>query len=116
MTSLVESSRLQAALKAQFDPGSLSASYQPLNGTGFSSAVKILQIYNPSTTVSIDISLDGVNDHSFIPPLGTLIIDCQTNHRDGPISGKGTLNVAEGQIIWGKTAEYPTYLQIVGYL
>lgn len=108
-------SRLQCTQKAQFDPATLSGSYQPLNGSGFSDPAKILQIYNPSTTISIDISLDGVNDHMFIPPLGTLIIDCQTNHRDGPISGKGTLYVAEGQILWGKTAENPTFLQIVGY-
>lgn len=110
-----ELSRVQCVLKAQFNPASLNASYQALNGTGFSDTVKILKIYNPSTTVSIDISLDGVNDHDFIPPLGTLIVDFQTNHYDGPIYGTGTLNVAQGQILYGKTAAQPTYLQIVGY-
>lgn len=119
-----ELSRVQCVLKAQFDLGSLTGSYQPLNGAGtqsnvsqigFSDTAKILKIYNPSTTVSIDISLDGVNDHDFIPPLGTLIVDFQTNHYDGPIYGAGTLSVAEGQILWGKTAENPTFLQIVGY-
>lgn len=110
-----ETSRVQCVLKAAFNPASLNGSYQALNGTGFSDTVKILKIYNPSTTVSIDISLDGVNDHDFICPLGTLIVDFQTNHYDGPIYGTGTLNVAAGQILWGKTAESPTYLQIVGY-
>jgi hypothetical protein len=119
-----ETSRVQCVLKAQFNPASLTGSYQPLNGAGtqsdalvvgFSDTAKILKIYNPSTTVSIDISLDGVDDHDFIPPLGTLIVDFQTNHYDGPIYGSGTLNVAKGQIIWGKTAAQPTYLQIVGY-
>lgn len=119
-----ETSRVQCVLKAQFNPASLTGSYQPLNGAGsqsdasqigFSDTAKILKIYNPSTTVSIDISLDGVNDHDFIPPLGTLIVDFQTNHYDGPIYGTGTLNVAQGQIIFGKTASQPTYLQIVGY-
>ena len=110
-----ETSRVQCVLKSQFNPASLTGSYQALNGTGFSDTVKILKIYNPSTTVSIDISLDGVNDHDFIPPMGTLIVDFQTNHYDGPVYGQGTLNVAQGQILWGKTAAQPTYLQIVGY-
>ncbi len=119
-----ETSRVQCVLKAQFNPASLTGSYQALNGAGtqsnasqvgFSDTVKILKIYNPSTTVSIDISLDGVNDHDFIPPGATLIIDFQTNHFDGPTYGMGTLNVAAGQIIFGKTAAQPTYLQISGF-
>ncbi len=110
-----ETSRVQCVLKSQFNPASLTGSYQALNGTGFSDTVKILKIYNPSTTISIDISLNGVNDHDFIPPLGTLIVDFQTNHYDGPIYGTGTLNVAVGQILYGKTAEQPTWLQIIGY-
>jgi hypothetical protein len=110
-----ELSRVQCVLKSQFNPASLTGSYQALNGSGFSDTVKILKIYNGSTTASIDISLDGVNDHDFIPPLGTLIVDFQTNHYDGPIYGTGTLNVAKGQILWGKTAEQSNYLQIVGY-
>lgn len=107
--------RMQCVLKAQFNPASLTGSYQALNGSGFSDTVKILKIFNPSTTVSIDISLNGVDDHDFIPPLGTLIVDFQTNHAVGPIGGQGTLNVAAGQILYGKTAAQPTYLQIVGY-
>ncbi len=119
-----ELSRVQCVLKAQFNPASLSGSYQVINGAasqsnvsavGFSDTAKILKIWNPSTTVSIDISLDGVNDHDFIPPLGTLIIDFQTNHYDGGSYGTGTLNVAQGQLIWGKTAEQPTFVQIIGY-
>ena len=119
-----ELSRVQCVLKAQFNPASLTGTYQAINGAGtqsngstvgFSDTAKILKIYNPSTTVSIDISLDGVNDHDFIPPLGTLIVDFQTNHYDGPIYGTGTLNVAVGQILYGKTAAQPGYLQIVGY-
>lgn len=119
-----ELSRVQCVLKAQFNPASLTTSYLPMNGAGtqtntsqigFSDTAKIMKIWNPSTTISIDISLDGVNDHDFIPPLGTLIVDFQTNHYDGPIFGTGTLNVAEGQIIYGKTAAEPSFIQIVGY-
>jgi hypothetical protein len=119
-----EMMRVQCVLKAQFNPASLTGTYQALNGAGtqsdanqvgFSEPAKILKIYNPSTTVSIDISLDGVNDHDFIPPLGTLIVDFQTNHADGQTYGTGTLNVAKGQILFGKTAAQPTFLQIIGY-
>ena|SRR5208337_5164666 len=110
-----ELSRVQCVVKAQFDPTTLTSSYQPLNGTGFSDTAKILKLYNPSTTISIDISLDGVTDHDFIPPNGTLIVDFQTNHYDGPITGAGTLTIAQGQILWGKTASQPTFVQIIGY-
>ena len=119
-----ELSRVQCVLKAQFDPASLTGTYQVINGAGtqssagtvgFSDTAKILKIWNPSTTASIDISLDGVNDHDFIPPLGTLIVDFQTNHYDGGTYGTGTLNVAQGQLIWAKTAENADFIQIVGY-
>lgn len=110
-----EFSSVQCVLKASFNPASLTSSYQALNGSGFSDSVKILKLYNGSTTVSIDISLDGVNDHDFIPPLGTLIVDFQTNHYDGGTYGTGTLNVRQGQILFGKTASHSNYLQIVGY-
>lgn len=110
-----ETSRVQCVLKSQFNPASLTGTYQPMNGTGFSDSVKVLKIYNPSTTISVDVSLDGVNNHDFIPPLGTLIVDFQTNHYDGPIYGTGTLNIAVGQILWGKTAEQPASIQIIGY-
>lgn len=119
-----ELSRVQCVLKAQFDPTTLTGTFQPLNGAGtqsdadqvgFSDTVKILKIWNPSTTISIEVSLDGVNAHDFIPPLSTLIVDFQTNHYDGPIYGTGTLNVAEGQIIFGRTATEAAFLQIIGY-
>lgn len=110
-----ELSRVQCVLKSQIDPESLAESYTPLNEGGFSDTVKILKIYNPSTTVAIDISLNGVDDHDFIPPLSTLIVDFQTNHYDSASYGNGTLNLAKGQILWGKPASRPTWLQIVGY-
>jgi hypothetical protein len=120
-----QTSRVQCALKAQFNPASLTGSYQPLNGAGtqsdaaqagFSDAIRILKIYNPSTTVSIDISFDGVNDHDFIPPLSTLIIDFQANHNTGPTFSGGQWNVSKYQILFGKTAAHPTFLQMIGYL
>lgn len=106
---------VQCVTKAEFDTSTLTGSYQALNGSGFSDTVKVLKIYNPSTTVSIDISLDGVNPHDFIPPLSTLIVDFQTNHSDSASFGTGTLNLRKNQILYGKTAANPTYLQMIGY-
>lgn len=110
-----ELSSVQCVIKSVFNPASLTGTYQAMNGSGFSDTVKILKLYNGSTTVSIDISLDGVNNHDFIPPLGTLIVDFQTNHYDGGTYGTGTLSVRSGQILYGKTAETPSYLQMIGY-
>ena len=110
-----ELSSVQCVLKSEFNPATLTGTFQPMNGSGFSDNCKIMKIYNPSTTVSIDVSLDGVNAHDFIPPLSTLIVDFQTNHYDGPIYGTGTLNIRQGQILWGRTATNPSFLQIVGY-
>ncbi len=110
-----ETQYVQCVLKAQFNPASLTGTYQALNGTGFSDTVKILKIYNPSTTISIDISLDSVNDHDFIPPLGTLIVDFESNHTNIISSSGGILQLKKGQILYGKTAAQPTYLQIIGF-
>lgn len=110
-----ELSRVQCVPKAQFDPLALTNSYQPLNGTGFVDSIKIMKIWNPSSSVAVDISLDGVQDHDFIPPLGTLIVDFQTNHSDTASYGSGTLNVSQGQILYGKRAAQPTFIQIIGY-
>lgn len=106
---------VQCVTKAVFNPASLTGTYQPMNGSGFDDSVKIMKLYNGSTTISIDISLDGVTNHDFMPPLGTLIVDFQGNHADSASYGAGTLNARKGQILWGKTAESPTFLQIIGY-
>lgn len=110
-----ELSCVQCVTKAAFNPASLTGSYQVMNGSGFSDDVKILKLYNGSTTISIDISLDGVNNHDFIPPLGTLIVDFQANHSSKTTYGNGTLYLRSGQKLWGKTAESPIFLQMIGY-
>ena len=97
-----ELSSFQCIARATFDLTTLTGTYQPLNGAGFSDDIKILEIYNGSA-VGVDISFDGVNDHTFWPSGATLIIDFQTNHSDNASNGAGTLNGRKGQIIWGKT-------------
>jgi hypothetical protein len=112
---MAELSSVQCVIKSVFNPASLTGTYQAMNGSGFSDDVKIFKLYNGSTTISIDISLDGVNNHDFIPPLGTLIVDFQAGHADNSSNGAGTLYVRKGQVLWGKTAEAPTFLQMIGY-
>jgi hypothetical protein len=107
-----ELSSVQFITKAVFNPASLTGSYQPLNGSGFSDDVKIFEMFNGSLTVSIDISYDGVNNHDFIGPNQAKIRDFQANHSD--INGSGTKYGRKGQIVWGKTAESPTFLQLIG--
>lgn len=110
-----EYSFMQCVTKSEFNMAGLSSSFAAMNGSGFSDSAKILKIYNPSTTIAIEVSLDGVTAHDFIPPLSALIVDFQTNHYDGGTYGTGTLVVRKGQIIFGRVAPNPTYLQIIGY-
>lgn len=110
-----ELSRVQCVPKAEFDLSTLTGTFQALNGSGFSEEIKILKIYNPSTTVSIEVSFNGVDPHDFIPPIGTLIVDFQANAYQAPSYGMGVWRVAKGQILFGRTAPNPTYLQIIGY-
>ena len=109
-----ELSRVQAVTLATFNPASLTGSYQALNGTGFSDDVKIMPLYNGSSTIGVVISLDGVNDHLYLPPLGTLLIDCQSNHSSQTTYGTGTLYMARSQILYGKTTANQNYIFIAG--
>lgn len=104
-----------AVPKAEFNPGSLDGTWKVLNGSGFNDSVNIWKIYNPSTTISIELSFDAVDAHDFIPPLGTCIIDFQTNHDTGSTAGTGIKKLRKGQIIYGRTATNPTFLQIIGF-
>lgn len=107
---------LQCTTKAEFNPASLTGSFQALNGTGFSDQVKVWKVYNPSTTASVELSLDGITPHDFIPPLGTCIVDIQTNCDQNSSSGMGRLRIRKGQILYGRNAPNPTYIQIIGFL
>jgi len=110
-----ELSRVQCVTKSEFDLSTLTGTFAALNGTGFSDNVKVMKIFNPSTTVSLDVSFNGVDAHDFIPPLSTLIVDFQANHLTGPTFSGGMWNVARYQILYGRTAVNPSFLQIVGY-
>ncbi len=107
-----ETNDVRFITKAVFNPATLTGTYQIMNPGGFSDDVKIFEMFNGSLTVSIDISYDGVNNHDFIGPQQAKIRDFQANHSD--ISGSGTKYGRKGQLVWGKTAETPTYLQMIG--
>lgn len=113
-TKSQETSYLAPITRAVFDPGTLTGSYQALNGTGTTDDVKILKIYNGGS-VGIDISFDGVTDHDFWPAGATLIIDSQANHIAVSISGSGVKYIPKGQIIYGKSSTVSAQLIISGF-
>lgn len=110
-----ELSCFQCITKAEFNPASLTGTFQVMNGAGFSDDIKIFKLYNPSTTVSIEISYDGITPHDFCPPLGTIIIDFQTNHSNVGGNNQGTLYGRKLQLVWGRTAANPTFFQMIGF-
>ncbi len=107
--------RVQAIPKVEFNPASLTGAFQVINGSGQSDDIKIWKLYNGSETVAIELSFNGIDAHDFVPPLGTCIIDFQTNHSAYTTYGNGTWYLAKGQLIWGREAPNPTYLQLIGF-
>lgn len=103
--------------KTTFDPATLTANFQPLNGSGFSDCVRIWKLWNGSASLPIEISFDGVTAHDYIPPQGTLIVDFQTNHDNNSSNSSGTKVFRKGQVIWGRTPPglSANFLQIIGY-
>lgn len=104
-----------AGLTTSFAGMNLAANYTIYAGNGFQAPVKILQIYNASN-VGVTISFDGITQNAFMPALGTLIVDLQTNHYNSSAYGSGTLNIAIGQIIYGKGTAGTGNLYIMGFL
>ena len=117
-----ELSSFQCIPKAEFDPTTLTGTFQVMNDivgppaiSGFGDDIKVFKLYNPSTTISVEISYDGVTPHDFMPPMGTCIIDFQTNHSNVGGNNQGTLNGRRGQQVWGRTATNPTFIQMIGF-
>jgi len=104
----------QAIPASQFNPASLTGTFQPVFTAGFPDNIKIMHVYNGGA-VAMDYSYDGVNLAGVWPAGATLIIDLQTNHSDAPPYGSGTLNGRAGQNVWLRTSVNPTWLTIGGY-
>ena len=104
----------QAILVSQFNPASLTGTFQPVFTSGFADNIKIMTVYNGGA-VAMDYSFDGVNFAGVWPAGATLIVDLQTNHSDNPPYGSGTLNGRAGQNVWVRTATNPTWLSIGGF-
>jgi hypothetical protein len=112
--SLAELDSMQAVPALQFNPSFLTGSFQLLDLSGFADNIKIMTVYNGGT-VAFDISFDGINLNAVWPAGATLIIDFQSNHKDSPNYGSGTLYVRSYQQIWVRTSVNPTWLTIGGY-
>ena len=96
-----ENNYVSAIPMTTFNPATLTGSFQAINSTGTADDVKILKMFNGSTTVGIVISFDGVTAHDYWPPQATLIIDFEANHFS--INGSGTKYIRKGQVIYGAT-------------
>jgi len=99
---------------SQFNPASLTGSFQPVFTNGFPDTVKILEVYN-GATVAMDVSYDGVNLHEVWPAGATLIIDFQANHSTNQPFGGGNLFGRQGQNVWVRTSVNPTWLTVGGF-
>src|SRR5277367_4256539 len=97
--SNAEQQFFQAITASQFNPASLTGTFQPIFTSGFPDNIKIMEVYNGGS-VAMDVSYDGVNLHSVWPAGATLIVDFQTNHSTNPPYGSGTLNGNAGQNVW----------------
>lgn len=104
----------QAIPVAQFDPGTLSGTFQPIFTAGFSDSIKIMTVYNGGT-VGIEVSFNGTDLHALWPAGATLVIDLQTNHADNSETGAGTLNGRKGQNVWVRTSTSDALLTVGGY-
>lgn len=104
-----------SGLTSSFAGMNLAANYTIYTGNGFQDPVKILKIYNGSN-VGVTISFDGITQNDYIPALGTLIVDLQTNHFNDAAHASGTLNIGKGQILYGKGTAGTGNVYISGYL
>jgi hypothetical protein len=112
--SSAELDSMQPITAIQFNPATLTGSFQEIKLGGIGENIKIMTVYNGGS-VAIDISYDGTNLHAVWPAGSTLIVDFQTNHSCNPNYGAGTLNVRAGQRIFARTSVNPTWLTIGGY-
>jgi hypothetical protein len=104
----------QAIPASQFDPGTLSSSFQPIFPAGFPDNIKIMHLFNGGA-VAVDVSFDGVN-LAFVWAAGSkMIVDLQANHKDNSESGAGTLYGNKGQNVWVRTSVNPTFLTVGGF-
>lgn len=99
-----------------------ASSYQYFTGNGFENDIKVLKIYNGGTN-GITLSFRQIVSagtvvnvrEDYLPSLGTMIIDLQTNHSDISSYGAGTLCGAAGQLIWGNGTAGTGNIYISGY-
>ncbi|NCN42679.1 hypothetical protein GW916_15690 [bacterium] len=107
------SNRLQFEPLVNFDASTLNGTYQVINGTGTENALNIFKFYNSSTSLVL-LSFNGTDDHDFVPPGGTYILDVETNADQ--IGGlDGTKKLPEGQLVYAKTSSNTDRLIFAGY-
>lgn len=69
--------RLQAETLRSLAFGSIGAAYMGV-GTAFAHPIRLVHLTN-NTNADLIISLDGINDHIFIPTKGFMLLDITAN-------------------------------------
>jgi len=91
------SSQFKYETRRDFAPASLSGTYQKI-GSALAHPSQIIKIVNDSTQ-AIDISIDGTNDHDYVPAGGFWLYDNTTN---SPLENNPTFRAA-GTQYWVKS-------------
>ena len=117
--STQEQEWFQAIQASQFNPASLTGTFQLIFASGFPDNIKIMEVYNGSA-VAMDYSFDGTTLHGVWPAGATLIIHCTTTIITGhnPPTGSGSSERSSwSNNVWVKRVSLvnPTYLTIGGY-
>ena len=109
---MTRSNALQANSLINFDASTLSGTYQLVGTVGDGGAV-VFKVYNSGASL-VFLSLDGTNDHDFVPPGSAYVIDCEAN-AEGWQGMEGHKSVRPGQRIWAKTSSNTDRLVFATY-
>ncbi len=88
-----------------------TGSYQAINSTGTTEPCIIYKIVNNST-VDVTISLDGTNDHDFVPTASACVYDNNAGRQ--PINELALL--AKGQVVYVKGSAGTGSVYLVGIM
>lgn len=111
---MADSNRLEFETLVNFDAGTLTGTFQAINGTGSTNPFIAFKIYNSSTSLVI-LSYDGVEEHDFVPPGSSFIIDVESNSDGWGDGSGGHKSLPAGTIIHAKTSSNTDRLLLVGY-
>jgi hypothetical protein len=94
--------------RLSIDSATFTGAYQKI-GIGDRSCCLFKMLNN--STVDVDVSMDGIVDHDFIPAGGAFIVDCATNKAENA----HTLTFGNRQDFWVKGTAGTGKVYVMGY-